>query len=172
MNLKGILLTVAAIVMTAGASAQRVNRTDLCQVIPNLTADQQQKIDKLSTTHQNTMDALRTKFYAELDGVKASGYKTQMNTEMNNHYQNISGLLTTEQQTWFDQNCNVNNRRGNYYQAGYGRGQGYGQGLGRNQTFVRGQGYGRNQTFVRGQGYGRNQTFVRGQGRGRGRLAY
>ena len=141
MNLRGILLTVAAIVMTVGASAQRANRTDLCQAIPNLTLDQQQKIDKLSTTHQNTMDALRAKFYAERDGVKASGFKTQMNTEMTNHYQYISGLLTTEQQTWYDQNCNVNNRRGNYYTAGYGRGQG----LGRNQTFVRGQGYGRGQ---------------------------
>ena len=144
MNIKGFILIVATIVSTIDANAQRSNRTDLCRAIPNLSLEQQQKIDKLSTTHQKTMDDLRTKFYAEPDVVKASGFKTQMNTEMKSHYQNISGLLTSEQQTWFDQNCNVNNRR-----AAYGRGQG----LGRNRTYGRGQGYGRG----RGQGYGRGQ---------------
>lgn len=168
MNLRGILLSVAAILMAVGINAQRANRTDLCQVIPDLTVDQKQKIDKLSVAHQNKMDALRTQFYSESDGVKASGFKTQMNTEMQSHYQNISGLLTPEQQTWYDQNCNVNNRRSNYYTTGFGRGQGYvrGQGYGRGQVYVRGQGYGRGQGFGRGQGYGR------GIGRGQGRLTY
>ena len=162
MNLRGILLSVAAILMAVGINAQTANRTNLCQVIPNLTVDQKQKIDKLSVAHQNKMDALRTQFYSESDGVKASGFKTQMNTEMQSHYQNMSGLLTPEQQTWYDQNCNVNNRRSNYYTTGFGGGQGYGRG----QGYVRGQGYGRGQGFGRGQGYGR------GIGRGQGRLIY
>ena len=112
MKLRGYLLTVAAIVMTVGATAQNANRTDLCQYIPNQTPEQKQKIDKLSVTHQNTMDALRTQFYSESDAAKASGYKSQMNTEMKNHYQNLSALLTPEQKTWLDQNCNVNSRTG------------------------------------------------------------
>ena len=142
MNLGRVLFTVVAILMAMGTNAQRANRTDLCQNIPNLSLEQQQKIDKLSATHQNTMDGLRANFYAERDGVKASGYKTQMNTEMQNHYTNISGILTTEQQTWFDQTCNVNSRRGNYSRGEFGWGQGRG----------RGQGYGRGQSYGRGQG--------------------
>ncbi len=84
------------------------------------------------------MDGLRTQFYSERDAVKASGIKTQMNTEMKDHYQSISGLLTPEQKTYFDQTCNVNRRSGNYYREGFGRGQGYGrrQGRGYNRTTI------------------------------------
>ena len=148
MNLKRVLLTIIVILLAVGMNAQRVNRTDLCQSIPNLTLEQQQKIDKLSATHQKTMDELRTKFYAERDGVKATGFKTQMNTEMQNHYKNISGILTIDQQTWFDQTCNVNNRRDNSYTAGYG----YVQGRGRGQCYGRSQGCGRGRGCGRGQG--------------------
>ena len=142
MNLKRVLLIAIAILLAVGTHAQRVNRTEICQDIPNLTLEQQQKIDKLSATHQLKMDGLRAQFYAEPDAVIASGYKTQMNTEMRNNYNNISGILTADQQIWFDQTCNVNSRRANSYNAGYGRGQGHG----------RGQGYGR------GKGYGRGQS--------------
>ncbi len=134
MNLRRVLLTVAAIILAVGVNAQSVNRTDLCQNIPNLTPEQQQKIDKLSTTHQTTMDGLRAKFHSERDGVKASEYKTQMNNEMQKHYKNISGILTTDQQTWYDQTCNVNSRKNTSYTPGYGRGQGYGR-----QSYGRGQ---------------------------------
>ncbi len=124
--------------MATGAFAQRANRSDICQTIPGLTIEQQQKIDRLSVTHQKTMDGLRTQFYSERDAVKASGIKTQMNTEMKDHYQSISGLLTPEQKTYFDQTCNVNRRSGNYYREGFGRGQGYGrrQGRGYNRTTI------------------------------------
>ena len=111
MNLRRDLLTVVAILLAVGLNAQSVNRTDLCQYIPNLSPEQQQKIDKLSATHQLKMDGLRAQFHAERDGVIASGYKTQMNTEMRNHYNNISGILTSDQQTWFKQTCNVNRTR-------------------------------------------------------------
>ena len=152
MKLKSVLLTVVAILLAVGMNAQRANRTDLCQNIPNLSPEQREKIDKLSDTHQKTMDGLRSKFYAETDGVKASGYKTQMNTEMQTHYKNISGILTADQQTWYDQSCNINTRRSTSYTAGYGRGQGLGRGQGYGQGRGRGQSYGRGQGLGRGQG--------------------
>ena len=168
MNLRRVLITVVAILLAVGTNAQVPNRTDICQKIPNLTLDQQKKIDKLSATHQLTMDGLRAQFYEERDGVIASGYKAQMNTEMQNHYKNISTLLTADQQTWFDQTCNVNRRSGNNYNAGYGRSQGYVRG----QSYARGQGYGRGQSYARGQGYGRSQSYARGQGYGRGQARF
>ena len=138
MKLGKILFTAAAILMVAGSYAQNANRTAVCQSIPNLSPEQKQKIDKFSVTHQKTMDDLRTSFWSESDAVKASQSKALMITEMDNHYQNISALLTLEQQIWYDQNCNVNTRRGYYrrgqvgnYGQGYGRGQGYGLGRGR-----------------------------------------
>ncbi len=154
-----VFLTVVSIVLATEAYSQRANRGDICQNIPDLTTEQKQKLDKLSTTHQKSIDGLRTKFYAETDAAKALEIKTQMNTETANHYRNISGLLSPEQQTWFDQQCFANSRRG------YGRGMGYGPG----QGFGRGQGYGRAQGCGRGMGYyGRGQ----GRGRGMGRVAY
>jgi len=131
MKLRKVLLTAAAILMVVNVSAQTPNKGELCQNIPDLTQEQNQKIDKLSATHQKTMNDLRTKFWAEPDPDKASVIKTQMNTEMDNHYRNISDLLTPEQQTWYDQNCNVNSR--NYYgrRANGRNGQGYGRGQGR-----------------------------------------
>ena len=154
MKFRKVLLTTAAIMMVAGAYAQRANRGDVCQDIPNLIPEQKQKIEKLGVTHQETMDNLRTQFYSENDAAKATEIKAQMNTEMENHYQNIAGLLTPEQKTWYDQNCNVNSR--NYYRRG---------GFGRN-----GRGFGRGQGLGRGQGRGRGQGFGPGQGRGRGRF--
>ena len=63
MKLRRVLITVVAILLAVGTNAQVPNRTDICQEIPNLTQDQQQKIDKLSATHQKTMDGLRAQFY-------------------------------------------------------------------------------------------------------------
>jgi len=152
-----VLLSAALIILFTGAYSQRTSRADVCQNIPNLTNEQKHKIDKLSLAHIKTMDALRTQFYAENDAVKASNIKAQMNTERANHYREISGLLTPEQQTWFNQKCFVNGRRGYYGRGGFGRnGQGYGYG----------RGYGR------GWGYGRGQCRGRGMGRGMGRITY
>ena len=44
-------------------------------------------------------------FRSKIDAKKSTDLKTQMNTEMLNHYQNISGLLTPDQKTWYDQSC-------------------------------------------------------------------
>jgi len=142
MKLKKVLLTATVILMVAGIYAQTPYRGDICQYIPNLTTEQKQKIDKQSTAHKIAMDNFRTLFWSESDPAKASAIKTQMNTEMDNHYQNITAFLSPEQKIWFDQNCYANNRKG----------------------FGRGQGFGRSQGFGRGQGYGR--------GRGRGRATF
>ena len=156
-----VLLVLAGILIATCVNAQNTGNGDLCLLIPDLTPDQTQKIEKLSVAHQKTMDDLRTKFWSENDAAQASVYKTQMNTEMEKHYQNVSALLTPEQQTWYDQNCNVNNR--NYYSrsgtARSGRGLGPGRGAGRG----RGLGPGR--------GSGRGRGLGPGGGRGRGRGA-
>jgi len=176
MKLVKVLLTTAAIIMATGAYAQRANRGDVCQNIPNLTKEQKQKIDNQSLTHQKTMDGLRTQFYAEMDPVQASEIKTKMNTEMANHFRNISGLLTAEQQIWYNQQCFATSRRGYNSRGGLGRGQGYGrgQGFGRGQGYGRGQGFGPGQGRGRGMGYGRGQGFGPGisYGRGMGRSTY
>ena len=181
MKPRKVLLITAALVMATGAYAQRANRGDVCRNIPNLSTEQTQQVSNLSVIHKKTMDGLREQFYSEIDAAKASEYKTQMNTEMANHYRNISDILTPEQKTWFDQQCNVNNRRGYYRNVGFGRGgQGYGRGLGyasgqgygRGVGYASGQGYGRGVGYASGQGYGRGQGRGRGMGRGMGRATY
>jgi hypothetical protein len=156
MKLTKVLFIAITLSMALGIYAQRVNRGDVCQNIPNLTAEQKQSIDKLSDTHQQKMDRLRNQFYAEPDVARASEIKTQMDAEMKDHYGNISALLTPEQNIYLDQNCYANRIRGSYYGNGFGRnGRGYYQG---------GQGrYGRGRGVATGQGRGR------GQGRGYGR---
>lgn len=175
MKPRKVLLITAALVMATGAYAQRANRGDVCHNIPNLTTEQSQKVNNLSAIHQKTMDGLRTQFYSENDAVRASEFKTQMNTEMANHYLNISDILTPEQKTWFDQQCNVNNRRGfGRSGQGYASGRGYvsGQGYASGRGYGRGMGYASGQGYVRGQGYGRGQGRGRGMGRGLGRTTF
>jgi Spy/CpxP family protein refolding chaperone len=150
-----VLLTTAAIIMVTGAYSQSPGRGDICQNIPNLTQEQKQKIDKQRLAHQKTMDGLRDQFYAENDAVQASEIKGKMNVEMANHYRLISEMLTAEQQTWYNQQCNVICRRGYYCRGGFGR---------------NGQGYGRGQGYVRGMGYGRGTCRGRGMGRSLGRI--
>ena len=172
MKLVKVLLTTVAIIMATGTYAQKANRGDVCQNIPSLTKEQKQKIDKQSLAHQKTMDGLRTKFYAENDVEKASEVKIQMNAERANYFQEISDLLTAEQQIWYNQQCFATNRRA------YGRGQGFGSGRGncRGMGNGRGQGYGQGRGFGPGSNYGRGQGFGpgrgQGEGRGMGRVTY
>jgi len=153
------LVLIALIMLTASiAYSQKVNRGDVCDLIPNLTTQQKSEISELSTQHQKTMDALRIQFRSETDISIATSTKTKMNEEQNAHYLAISKLLTTEQKTWFDQSCIRNSGQG------YGRGQGFGRG----QSYARGQGNGRGQSYARGQGNGRGRgNNGRGQGYGR-----
>lgn len=166
-----ILFLTASFMFFTSAFAQQTNRSDICRSIPGLNTQQQQKIDKLSISHQQNMDALRIKYQSETNSQTASNLKAQMKKEMLSHYQNISALLTADQKTWYDQQCQANSG-GNYYsRQGYGRNNCvYGRGLGRGQGIGRGQGSGRSQAIGRGQGAGRNQGVGRGGGRGGGRV--
>jgi tRNA U34 5-carboxymethylaminomethyl modifying GTPase MnmE/TrmE len=155
MKPRKVLLIAMALTMALGTYAQRINRGDVCQNIPDLTTEQKQEIDKLSAAHQQKMDRLRDQFYAELNMAKAAEIKALMNAEMKNHYNHISALLTPAQKISLDQNCYANRSTGSYYGRGMGRnGRGYRQD---------GQGYGR------GNGRALNQGRGRGQGRGYGR---
>ncbi len=155
MKFSSVLFVSAGILIATWSPAQRTGTGDLCQAIPDLTPDQEQKIDKLSVAHQKEMDDLRTKFWSENDAAQATVIKTQMNTEMEKHYKNISALLTPEQQSWYDSNCNVNNR---YYSrkggsARYGRGAGRGRGMGPGRGLGRGRSAGRGRGLGPGRGY-------------------
>ena len=158
MKPKAVFLTVLVFMIWTGASAQRVNRTDICQSIPGLSTDQQQKIDQLGSEHQKKMDVLRTQFQSESDMQEAAKLKARMNSEMQSHYNNISALLTSDQKIWYNQACNA----GVYGRAAYGRGQGPVRGLGR------GQAYGRGAACARNTAYGRSVASAGGPGYGRG----
>jgi hypothetical protein len=152
--MKSRALLVAALVFFfwTGASAQQNNRGDICQSIPGLTAEQQEKIKTLGDEHQQRMDALRTQFRSEPSMQEASNLKAQMNSEMQSHYNNICAVLTPDQMIWYNQTCNANV----YGRAAYSRGGGRGPGCV--------AAYGRGTGFGKGSG---NRTF-----RGRGRLVY
>ncbi len=133
MKIRKVLLTAVALMIATVAFTQSTNRGDICQNIPDLTIEQKSKIDGLSSTHQKTMDELRLEFRSEADATKAASIKTKMNTERENHSNNISKLLTPEQKTWFEQNYKQNRGKGYGRGQGCGRGnrQGYGRGFGR-----------------------------------------
>jgi len=149
-----------------GAFSQQAFQGDICQSIPGLTSEQQQKIDKLGASHQKKMDALRTKFISESNAENAANLKSQMSSEMENHYQNITALLTPGQQSWYEQNCYANKSRNYYARAGYGQSYGRGQGSGRGIRYTGGTGYGRGTGFGRGAGYRRGAGYGWGAGYG------
>jgi hypothetical protein len=165
MNPAKVVFLALAFMFFTPAGAQQTNRSDICQRIPDLNIEQQQKIDKLSLAHQKKMDELRIQFRSESDVQLASSLKTQMNAEMQKHYQNITALLTVEQKTWYDQNCSASYTRGSYPRNGLGRG---GRAYGRRQGAGRGAGYGAGQ----GTGYGAGYGAGRGAGRARCRYVY
>ena len=152
MKLKKLFFAIVAILMATGAFGQRVNRGDICEEIPGLTLEQQKKIDGLSVNHQKKMDQLRTQFYAERNSNQASALKREMNTEMKNHFRNISAQLNTEQQVWFNQHCYADGK-GAYYV--------------KNDSQTMGRNSGRR--LGRGSGNGTGRGAGRGSGRGMGR---
>jgi hypothetical protein len=162
-----VFFTALAFMIFTSAFSQQAFRGDICQSIPGLSSEQQQKIDKLGLTHQKKMDALRTKFLSESNAENAANLKSQMNSEMQNHYQNITALLTPEQQSWYEQNCNANSNRNYYARAGYGQNYGRGQGAGRGPGYTVGAGYGRGTGFGRGAGYRRGAGNGWGTGYGK-----
>ena len=170
MKRANVFFTALAFMIFTGAFSQQAYRSDICQSIPGLTSEQLQKIDRLGSTHQKKMDELRTQFRSESNAQNAANLKSQMNSEMQMHYQKISALLTPEQLNWYNQSCNANinsNARASYGQR-MGRGQGVGRSLyGQTASYGRGTGYGRGAYCPRGRGYGRGAGYGAGRGRAR-----
>ncbi|HRW61923.1 MAG TPA: Spy/CpxP family protein refolding chaperone [Bacteroidales bacterium] len=173
-GLKKTSLVLVAILFIAlnSANAQRgrnyQNRQDdsrpnfACQMLPDLTEEQQTKVEALRVTHlkemntfRNQMDELRARKQTlmasdnadmkELNGVidQMSGLHNKMMKSSAKHLQEVRSLLTDEQKVYFD--SRPMRRNGNGRKSGRGFGNGYGDGFG--------DGYGRGNRPGRGYGY-------------------
>ena len=61
-----VLVSALAFMILTSARAQQINRNDLCQSIPGLTTEQQQKLSTLGGEHQKQMDLLKNKYLSEI----------------------------------------------------------------------------------------------------------
>lgn len=173
---KKVTVLVAAALMIIGTNsfAQRgrnfenrgdgFRRMEFCERIPDLTNDQQAKIEDLRLDHLKEMNGYRNQmneFRAKkrtlmaADGSNMNEINTvidQMTDVHNkmmkasaNHRRNVRGTLTEDQKVYFDAMPRYGHGKG----RGHGRaGQGY-----RNYTGP-GQGYGQGQRVGYGRGYG------------------
>lgn len=143
-------------------------RNMICNRIPDLTADQETKIEALRVNHlkemtsyRNQMNELRAKKQTlmssdntnmnEINSVidQMTGVHGKMMKASAKHRQDVRNLLTDEQKVYFDSrpmrgrgHGKGSGRAGRGYRNfdGYGQGNGRGQGLG----YGNGDGYGRN----------------------------
>ncbi len=115
-----------------------------CNNIPNLTSDQQTKIDQLKTAHLKEMQALRNEAgekRARLQTLRSadkadmvainktideqSVIQTNMSKKREQHFQDVRNVLTADQKVYFD-----SKGHGNGYGCGNGNGKGRGRGNG------------------------------------------
>jgi len=173
-RIKKVSVLIIALLIVAGTNlyaqqgrggapqGRNFERNDLCQMIPDLTEDQEAKIKDLRVNHLKEMNTFRN----EMNELRAKKHTlmTTDNTNMNEinsvidqmtsihnkmmkvsakHRQDVRGLLTEEQKVIFD--SRPMHRRGN---RGYGHkgrgarnfdcyGQGNGQGLGYGRGYSR-----------------------------------
>ncbi len=119
---------------------------NICNNIPDLTADQQAKIDKLKTAHMKEIQSLRNELSekeAHLQTLRTadkadmvsinqtideiSVIKTTMAKSREQHFQDVRGLLTDDQKVVFDsrgQGKGFGKGNCNYNETGQGRGNG------------------------------------------------
>jgi Spy/CpxP family protein refolding chaperone len=156
-----VLLLAVMVSLNATVYAQngygKVNKSGtgpgfFCKNIPDITEDQQGKIDALRTDHMKTMQSLRnqknekrahlqtlrTADKADMNAINKTideigALQTKMMKERENHIQEVRNLLTDEQRISFD-----SHKRGNGPGQGYCRGNGPGRGTGNKQR-VRGR---------------------------------
>lgn len=180
---KIIVLTVLALMTTVAVSnAQRGNRLNANEsnynqrkcMIPDVTDEQEQKIDALRTAHWNEVKSMRADIdilQAELRKLRIAdnsdtkgmdakidqigALKTKMFKSTNNHQLQVKNLLTDDQKAWFDMH---EGRGGRYSRFGNGNGRrgrnGNKCGMGGNGMNGRGQGYGQGQGYGYGNGMG------------------
>ncbi|MBN2744166.1 MAG: periplasmic heavy metal sensor [Marinilabiliaceae bacterium] len=116
-----------------------------CMGIPNLSADQQTKIDALKLTHQKEMLVLKNQMgelkakqrtltttdKADIKAINANideitKVKNQMMKKQAQHRQDVRALLNDEQKIWFDTHAG---KRGGHKGMGMNRGDGKGKGM-------------------------------------------
>lgn len=126
-------------------SGNGIGQGYFCNNIPNLTTDQQTKIDQLRTAHwkkvqgnhnqlaekRARLQTLRTADNVDMNAVnntvdEISVIQTGMHKNKEQHFQNVRNILTADQRVYFN---NFNQGRG--YGQGYGRGNCRGNGYGR-----------------------------------------
>jgi hypothetical protein len=119
--LKKTILTVllGTILMATQSFSQRGNRSyynnNDCQNIPNLTEEQQKEIQELRTGHLKEMQQLRAKRRSTYNMDEKNQIRNQMLEKQSNHRKDIRSLLSEEQKTFFDANCQ--NRSGKNMQS-------------------------------------------------------
>lgn len=182
-RIKKVTVLAIAVLMFAGSNlyAQRgrnystqgkgYGQSQICMMLPDLTEEQQNKIEafrlahlKEMTTHRNQMNELRAKkqtlMTSDNADMKEINAVIDQMTEVHNkmmktsakHRQDVRSQLTDEQKVYFDSRP----MRG----RGQGKGFGRGHGRGNNQGAGFGQGYGQDAGYSRGYGRGLNYNTV------------
>lgn len=168
-NTLAMLLIAAMLGVTTSAIAQRGSGQGYgkasvagtgyyCNNIPNLTEEQQAKLETLRTTHwkdaQNNrnliaeksakLNTLRSADNADMKAInktidEMSSLRSTMQKSREQHIQDIRSVLTDEQRVYFDSSkkggkgkgrCGRGNGQGRMNGNGYGKGNGAGRGLG------------------------------------------
>ena len=132
-----------------GYGQGRGNGQGFCNNIPNLTTEQQTKIDKFRTAHLKEMQGnrnvigekkahlqtLRCADKADMTAInktidEMAVIKVTMAKQHEQHLQDVRNILDTDQKIYFD-NFRNSRGKGNGHGCGHGRGQGRGNGSGR-----------------------------------------
>ncbi|MCD4832307.1 MAG: Spy/CpxP family protein refolding chaperone [Bacteroidales bacterium] len=184
-RIKKVTVLAIAVLMFAGSNlyAQRgrnystqgrgYGQGQICMMLPDLTEEQQNKIEtyrlahlKEMNTHRNQMNELRAKRQTLItsdnsDMKEINAIIDQMTSVHNKmlktsakHRQDVRSQLTDKQKVYFDSRPMRGQRNGRG--AGYGRGNGRGY----NQGAGYGQGYGQDAGYGRGYGRGLNYNTV------------
>ena len=98
----------------------------ICQNIPGLTQEQQDKIADLQKTHWKKMDELRLKRMRAATIKERDQIGIQMAEARAAHHADIMALLDKDQQQWFNDHVALGFGRGHGQRGGCG--MGYGQG--------------------------------------------
>lgn len=130
-----ILLTSSVIYAQGRGQRNVSSQYSSCDsIIPNLTDEQKNAIEKLQTKHYKTIDNLREKRRSTTDEKTKIEIRLKMLDAKENHQENVLALLNKEQQQTYNAN----------------------QGNGNNQAWRSNKNYGRNQNTCRNSRGNRN----------------
>ncbi|MBU8893459.1 MAG: Spy/CpxP family protein refolding chaperone [Bacteroidales bacterium] len=184
-RIKTAAVLAIAVIMFAGSNlyAQRgrnysnqgkgLGQNQSCMMLPDLTEEQQGKIEALRLDHLKEMNTFRNQINElqakkqtlqtsdnanlnEINNVidQLTGLHNKMMKTSAQHRQDVRNFLTKEQKVYLDSRPMRGNRNGRGAGRGAGYGRGYGQGAGVGQGY--GQGYGQAAGYGRGYGRGLN----------------